>query len=96
MISAAKLAGKRPLSYIGRVLDGYSGFPIDIGQFVEPLGPGSVAFFEFDFVLMNLDDFYTADNVPFVDKLIADYSAGPVITDEDAAYQSDRPCGGAG
>lgn len=62
---------------------------------MEVLGPGSGAFLEFDFILMDFDDFYASNHVPFVDEFVADYGAGAFVTDEDAGYQPERPCGGA-
>lgn len=77
------------------VWTGYCRHPIDIGLLVESLSPGSTVLLEFDFVLVDLDDLYTADNVSFVDELVADYGAGPFVADEDAGYQTYRPCAGA-
>ena len=54
------------------VLVGDNSLPTDVRNFVKLLGPGLTAFFEFDFIVVNFDNFYVADNISFMNEMLTD------------------------
>ena len=54
------------------ILGGDNSLPTNVWPLVKPLGPGLAVLFEFDFVLVNFDNFYAADDVPFMNKPLTD------------------------